>query len=62
MTKQTDMGIRYIQTTMNMMACGKIIRDTEKECLKMQALERLEEYYMKMIRKSKSLKLFRSLL
>ena len=42
MTKQTDMGIRYMQTTMNMMAFGKIIKDTEKDCLKMQALERLK--------------------
>ena len=54
MTKQTDMGIRYMQTTMNMMAFGKKIKDTEKVSLRMQALERFEEYCVKTTRRSKS--------
>ena len=43
-----------MKTTMNMMALGKKIKDTEKESLRMQALERFEEYCVKTTRRSKS--------
>jgi hypothetical protein len=37
-----------------MMAVGKKIKDTEKESLRMQALERFVEYFVKTTRRSKS--------
>jgi hypothetical protein len=39
---------------MNMMALGKKIKDMEKVSLRMQALERFEEYCVKMTKRLKS--------
>jgi hypothetical protein len=43
-----------MKTTMNMTAHGNKIKDTEKESLRMQALERFEEYCVKTMKRSKS--------
>jgi hypothetical protein len=43
-----------MKTTINMMALGKKIKDTEKESLRMQELGRFEEYCVKTTKRLKS--------
>jgi hypothetical protein len=54
MVKQRGMDLKYMKTIMNTMALGKKTKDTEKDSLRMQVLEKFVEYYVKMILKSKS--------
>jgi regulatory protein YycI of two-component signal transduction system YycFG len=56
LTQDLDMDTLGIQTTMNMMANGGLIVETEKESSRKHRLEKLKEGYMNLIKSKKSLK------